>query len=1094
MEFDIFARFPDMKPVTKPPALFTVNGIGTMAYGRRDFDPSTGTYVVTHWFTVLFLPVIALGAYRVADAETGGWYFIGKVPTSGLVRGWTFSLLVLLAGLIGWGIHEARINSPEYKAERALERARELEQEGRLAQAALKYNEVALSHTRFHEEAALALTALVGKEPLQRQGDGKDMVTVFSLAWLQRQYANSQSKLIETGLQFIAARRDDCPASCLSILDLIATTRPQADDLRKERHQLFLRLAREKDQLTAVARKYSGSTHLAGPDAGVALRALEDLVADAELRKAVDPQEMVGVFTAAWQVKSRGLPEKKLYQYGLDFVQARLDDAPEACLGVLDLIESAAPKPADLVPTRRKILERLVKERPGDLQTLGKLAALLEFEQKADECDKLLTPHKDKLGTTEGARILGQIRARQGKHDEAVALLQPYTDAGLQRSQDAEEEYQKAEDEKVHQLQERFKSGTAAGFDYNRYNHATIPERQAMFRDWLLKQLASDPQLTALLKTRQSENRVVQAIFALGMAQLRAGQQLTDPKLRQAELEKAEQTFLKLKGKTGLLAHVNLTLGEIYCWMGRTDEGKRLFDEVLAKDNRRYETLMTIGNIYRNLGDSAAARKFFEEAHQKEELTAEEKFRAAEMRALSAKDTNDQLEWLNKSDLKSPFVKAQLASAQASDAYRKGDDAAARRHYEEALKLQMAMGENNATLNNGAIVCRSLFALTGDVEYLERSGRMQEKGVALDPRSSILAKNLADITLEAALRGLTAPRIDFKVLRREAALDMLKALYEDAAGRKKVAELLRSSGDVARSKPRFDHALVVAPSATHYYSSLAEIYRWSDDIQAMKLLLARAREARIDFTGQREALQEYYAGKRDKQLREELPAEVKRAEKVLTEARKVGGATFALAATNLVTLKLQPFALGPVTELDAVVKLAEEAHQTAPCVSTKSSLQSALLTRAAQRLAEKEPEFAAMLKRSRRSLGVADLLAVTLWREGKARDAALADADVRRVIELVRDSWKKFPGSADGWMWAMVKAAHPDEAAALAKAIRNNEWLRLDDELNRLLHPVSASMAFRTCWLLDSAGKTKEALAELKKCAAEGVPLPYDLP
>jgi hypothetical protein len=69
-------RFPDMTPLSSPPVLFTMDGVGTTVYGHRDYDTKTQTYVKTMYFCVVFIPVVALRAYRVADAENG-WYSWG---------------------------------------------------------------------------------------------------------------------------------------------------------------------------------------------------------------------------------------------------------------------------------------------------------------------------------------------------------------------------------------------------------------------------------------------------------------------------------------------------------------------------------------------------------------------------------------------------------------------------------------------------------------------------------------------------------------------------------------------------------------------------------------------------------------------------------------------------------------------------------------------------------------------------------------------------------------------------------------------------------------------------------------------------------
>ncbi len=88
MSDDLSSRFPNLRPIRSAPSLSTVNGIGCTVYGSRDHDPETGTYVKTHWFTFFFIPVFALGAYRVANAPSGGWYFIGREPLSGAAKAW----------------------------------------------------------------------------------------------------------------------------------------------------------------------------------------------------------------------------------------------------------------------------------------------------------------------------------------------------------------------------------------------------------------------------------------------------------------------------------------------------------------------------------------------------------------------------------------------------------------------------------------------------------------------------------------------------------------------------------------------------------------------------------------------------------------------------------------------------------------------------------------------------------------------------------------------------------------------------------------------------------------------------------------------
>src|SRR5262249_46503473 len=116
------------------------------------------------------------------------------------------------------------------------------------------------------------------------------------------------------------------------------------------------------------------------------------------------------------------------------------------------------------------------------------------------------------------------------------------------------------------------------------------------------------------------------------------------------------------------------------------------------------------------------------------------------------------------------------------------------------------------------------------------------------------------------------------------------------------------------------------------------------------------------------------------------------------------------------------------------------------------------------------------------------------WRGGKPRTAALANDDVKRVLEMVRESVKRFPDHPDEWTWAMLVAAHPDEAKGGADALLKNEESRLEREVRNKLSPVNASQTLHACWRLDMAGKMQEAQAAWKRAASAGVPMPFDVP
>src|SRR5262249_44942538 len=103
--FDLRSKFPDLQPLQSMPVVRSSHGCGFMMYGHRDHDPETNTYVRTHCFCLLYLPIVALGAYRLADIP-GGWYIFGRVPLSRLAKAWNvlfpLCVLALVGGLGGY--------------------------------------------------------------------------------------------------------------------------------------------------------------------------------------------------------------------------------------------------------------------------------------------------------------------------------------------------------------------------------------------------------------------------------------------------------------------------------------------------------------------------------------------------------------------------------------------------------------------------------------------------------------------------------------------------------------------------------------------------------------------------------------------------------------------------------------------------------------------------------------------------------------------------------------------------------------------------------------------------------------------------------
>jgi hypothetical protein len=90
-------RFSDeLEPVNEAPPLFTFNSLGFKLYGKSDFDAETKSFMTTHYFVVLYLPLFPVARYRVVTEDGTRYWFLGK----GKLRGFDRLHVALFAGLV----------------------------------------------------------------------------------------------------------------------------------------------------------------------------------------------------------------------------------------------------------------------------------------------------------------------------------------------------------------------------------------------------------------------------------------------------------------------------------------------------------------------------------------------------------------------------------------------------------------------------------------------------------------------------------------------------------------------------------------------------------------------------------------------------------------------------------------------------------------------------------------------------------------------------------------------------------------------------------------------------------------------------------
>lgn len=969
MSLDPQDRFPGMKALTKAPSLGGELGVGLSLVGRRDYDPETDTFVATHCFTVLFVPVLALGAYRVAQQQ-GRWYFLGRVPLSPFAFRWNVFLLVALllcGGAGGWTIYQRQ---PGPAARRQIAEADRLAAGGEQGQAAARYHAVIRTAPSAEAEAA--------------RGKLRDLVAA-----------------------------------------------PPAD-------------ARQAAALFRVAVEAHREGRLVLPD---------------------------------------------LFERGAKAAAAVSQADPAGALEIIEVIAPFAPSPRDHLAPRRAYLERLVASQPADVGLASRLAVVYEGLGERERCEKLLAPHAKSLGEREGAAILGRLYASQGKPDRAFALLEPFVSARLPRLHAAEKDYRASIDTVQKLALDELRRGNAPGFDYDKYKAAGNDEQGRMVGAFVQARMKDNVAITSALDTLRAQRAVVPATLDLGIVRLQLARAVPDPAKRRAALEAAEKTFLSVRNLAGETPEYRLFLGQVYYWLGKHAEGRKLFDKLLDDQKRAAPMLLSITRVLREVGAITEARKLAEEAYETA-ADARVKHEAAHFRGVMYKDVDDQITWLERSDTSSPDVKATLAAARGQKASAEGKDKEAEGHYRQSVALYAKMPENSATLNNAALAHFALYRVTFEAEQFTRGLDKLERALALEPGDSILLNNAAGLVLEAALRDVIGRRIDLAALKQSASMSLLSFLYADERGRAEVAAAVAKHPGTIKARAYLEKELLLAPKRPEAYGTLARLFNLTGDVKGLEDVGERLGGVELDLEEANRRTRDYYAGKDEPKRVEELKTGIEQMEGRLPAARKKGGRTFAVAAAGLASARAGAAELLTVSDPGALVRLAEEAHRASPSDGTRNALAAALSLRAHRALIQAEPAYAALAKESRRGLGAGLISWVLAGEEGELRDRVAANADVKRVAAIRQEQLKHLPDRTGPNTWALLRATHPAEAAKLVKALQKDRRAELKRRIDAALSPLSPWPVLEEAWLLRAAGKAEQAKEALKRAAKAGVPLP----
>ncbi len=1049
----IESRFPEMRPIGSGPALTTLNGCGLTLCGARDRDPETGTYVKTWAICLAFVPLLPLRAYRVAKARGGGgWHILGRVPLSTFAKAWNLLIVGAVVALIGSGIWSSYANSDAAKAKRKLAEADEAVASGDLATAAQLYSQVATGRTDHAATAKESLEELLSS-PALAEMSAAETVRVFRGVAIA---ARSVPGVFQHGIEFVRKHASDSPVEAAELFQTIALLSP------KEARAALTEL-------------------LDGP--------FRDLSA----------QDTEGVARMIAEVRQLPVLRESLAAWVTDWPQRHPEADPRETLSLLDFLEesfSADPAdadPAGLEATRCRLWEQILADDPKDFEAAVELALLLESQGNDERIETLLLPHADKLGSSEGARLLGQLLAARGEFEQSYALLQPYLQERLAKLHDASEAFDEAITDAQDRVIEMLRDGSAPGFNFRAYDNATEDRQETMVDDYLSKQIQKDPTVTAAQAELIRHANVMHAALDLGMVMLRRAETMPDADARQAELKKAEETFLAIQGIAGDTDEYRLHLGQVYYWLGKHEEGHELFEELLASHQRAYEILIAVAQVVRELGEVGEARQLFEEAYHAV-VDDQQRHNAAYMRALTSTDRQDKITWLERANQDSPEVRASLCCARGDQATAEGDDRRAAQRYREAVAIYDRMAETDAALNNGALAYLSLFGVTGDPKVLDKGIQWLEKAIALAPGEPIVLANAALALYPVTIQDLAGGRLDLNALEGLGSIEVLQALAADQQQLDQLRRDARNHASLVKATSYFDKAMLLAPKNLGLYGHALRLHAFVRDAEALERLSRRIETAAPDPAELVAWRLEFCRFEEDQANLDEAALQLDKWNTLVKKYRRgAKGPGFAVAVGNLMESQLAQWDLSSV-DADELVQLAEEAHQAAPSLTTYELLGEALLFRASRTLEASVSEYAKAIEGIHRSLPASYTVVLAMARDDRLGKSAGENPDVQRVAELVLKQHEVFPDSVGPRIWALLRATHPDRAKECGQTIVDDQVERLSRKISLQMCPVATTVACSEYWARLAAGDDEPtARIPLQRAADLGVPIPLKL-
>ncbi|MFO0594338.1 MAG: hypothetical protein U0228_03515 [Myxococcaceae bacterium] len=834
-----------LEPIGSAPSLYTLNGVGAKLYGKSA-QRADGSYLAAYCFCVLFIPVIPIRAYRVADASNGGWYFLGKAPLPSFWRWYRRIVLALIIGAVGFSWADDKMSSPSWKAREAVEAGLALEKKGQTAEA-LATLDGALESFKdtAPEELGPALEAWVRLKladlptplPMTRADTGRQLARRLAALgqadWVAKGAEPLVTRLRESARAWGSATPEALEAS-VSVLDAARplTVGAVADGLRDDVNALHRNAAK------AVADRWplAALDHLlATTTSDVA--ANED--ADHLMESLADQGELL-------------VENEELFE-----AWARRTSKQDLAKSIRASVSSAKALP-QVTETGVEALRKLSRARPTDQAVGVSLALALRDRGDGKGALQVLRALGPDGHLVDDALLLESMLLLESEPARGREILEAIVERGVPRLRSARERFDARATQVEQGLLDAARRNQLPLSLQQQLQTASEEQQRQLFGEWMRTEVGKDPALQQLRGEYVRASRVAMPAVRLGTLELREAAQASGEN-RARLLSRAERHFVGVQAESEGRPEFQLGYGQVLHRLGRPEEGDKLINAAIASGPAALKLQAAEG--YRELGLASRSKELFTQVWN--QSGQPEKDAAARSLSVLAHDLEEIELWLQRVEMKSPDTIIRLAQAKSHRLALEGKDAEADAELAKVVAFfEKDAATSSVSANNAAIAWLDRYDLTGDVASLDAALKALRLSHRLGAENTVVLGNFADVVQLRAMLHVLEPQIHLRglALGSNQAWTVLRALAAgpDAAQfAPRLAEepLLREVADLSAME---DALTPASPDA------LIRRYRWAsltDDVPAYQKLLAQASERKFDFSVALETLARIKDGK-----------------------------------------------------------------------------------------------------------------------------------------------------------------------------------------------------------------------------------------